>query len=287
MSSEFAAEHGAPGAQPPVGGRADQADDAVAPRRGGRRIVAGLPQGDGHDGRGLLADEVGEAADRVARGRPVDVLRVDDEPVELGVGLEEGQVGLDRRGHHRPRGAVALDRPAELGQQLRGDPVADRDVELGPVGEVPVDDGLARAGLGGDLLHAYARPVLADRGERGVDQLPAARGAVLVPPRIAPVAGTPGPRGSLIGRAVLVADRPWLRLAALGTVRDLLVRRASHRLGFHVTYGIAYCPYRPTHPTPEAPDRKSTRLNSSHPSISYAVFCLKKKKSTTDTPVER
>src|SRR5690348_17878615 len=29
------------------------------------------------------------------------------------------------------------------------------------------------------------------------------------------------------------------------------------------------------------PDRKSTRLNSSHPSISYAVFCLKKKKKKT------
>src|SRR5689334_24667772 len=28
-----------------------------------------------------------------------------------------------------------------------------------------------------------------------------------------------------------------------------------------------------------AEDRKSTRLNSSHSSISYAVFCLKKKKS--------
>src|SRR5438876_9581145 len=28
-------------------------------------------------------------------------------------------------------------------------------------------------------------------------------------------------------------------------------------------------------------DRKSTRLNSSHPSISYAVFCLKKKKLYT------
>src|SRR6266480_5477116 len=27
-------------------------------------------------------------------------------------------------------------------------------------------------------------------------------------------------------------------------------------------------------------DRKSTRLNSSHMSISYAVFCLKKKKTT-------
>src|SRR5690242_21521854 len=30
----------------------------------------------------------------------------------------------------------------------------------------------------------------------------------------------------------------------------------------------------------ELQDRKSTRLNSSHMSISYAVFCLKKKKTT-------
>src|SRR5690348_17492476 len=30
-------------------------------------------------------------------------------------------------------------------------------------------------------------------------------------------------------------------------------------------------------------DRKSTRLNSSHPSISYAVFCLKKKKKKNNT----
>src|SRR5207249_11387721 len=29
-------------------------------------------------------------------------------------------------------------------------------------------------------------------------------------------------------------------------------------------------------------DRKSTRLNSSHVSISYAVFCLKKKKNKTE-----
>src|SRR3712207_7744407 len=29
-------------------------------------------------------------------------------------------------------------------------------------------------------------------------------------------------------------------------------------------------------------DRKSTRLNSSHANISYAVFCLKKKKKTHD-----
>src|SRR5437868_7723780 len=37
---------------------------------------------------------------------------------------------------------------------------------------------------------------------------------------------------------------------------------------------------RDVHDRPDAPeaDRKSTRLNSSHVSISYAVFCLKKKK---------
>src|SRR3712207_7183235 len=31
-------------------------------------------------------------------------------------------------------------------------------------------------------------------------------------------------------------------------------------------------------------DRKSTRLNSSHANISYAVFCLKKKNHTSHTP---
>src|SRR5437899_6097737 len=34
------------------------------------------------------------------------------------------------------------------------------------------------------------------------------------------------------------------------------------------------------------PDRKSTRLNSSHLGISYAVFCLKKKKTATHVPRE-
>src|SRR2546426_8837494 len=35
----------------------------------------------------------------------------------------------------------------------------------------------------------------------------------------------------------------------------------------------------------QAGDRKSTRLNSSHLVISYAVFCLKKKKKIIDTEV--
>src|SRR5690348_18086642 len=34
-------------------------------------------------------------------------------------------------------------------------------------------------------------------------------------------------------------------------------------------------------------DRKSTRLNYSHPSISYAVFCLKKKKSARHPCISR
>src|SRR2546427_6639429 len=39
------------------------------------------------------------------------------------------------------------------------------------------------------------------------------------------------------------------------------------------TYGLSMCA--------ERVDRKSTRLNSSHSQISYAVFCLKKKKKST------
>src|SRR2546430_12784473 len=34
------------------------------------------------------------------------------------------------------------------------------------------------------------------------------------------------------------------------------------------------------------PDRKSTRLNSSHSQISYAVFCLKKKKKNLNIAIQ-
>src|SRR2546430_5589708 len=37
------------------------------------------------------------------------------------------------------------------------------------------------------------------------------------------------------------------------------------------------------HPAAGGGDRKSTRLNSSHSQISYAVFCLKKKKNSKQT----
>src|SRR2546422_5305253 len=58
---------------------------------------------------------------------------------------------------------------------------------------------------------------------------------------------------------------PRPRGAAVGVVRSLLLRDHG-----------------PDLPEPHVPaDRKSTRLNSSHGYISYAVFCLKKKKKTT------
>src|SRR5258705_3459392 len=51
----------------------------------------------------------------------------------------------------------------------------------------------------------------------------------------------------------------------------------THRL-CHEKTPLAAGPFRKV--PPKRRDRKSTRLNSSHLGISYAVFCLKKKKQT-------
>src|SRR5688572_31870338 len=63
--------------------------------------------------------------------------------------------------------------------------------------------------------------------------------------------------------------------------RPRLVRRRAHA-GHGQNRGRAAVPQVPVVSNPsglsEAVDRKSTRLNSSHSQISYAVFCLKKKK---------
>src|SRR5690242_21615135 len=54
-------------------------------------------------------------------------------------------------------------------------------------------------------------------------------------------------------------------------------------------YVPARCSHGMAHPSSRSDieDRKSTRLNSSHMSISYAVFCLKKKKSQNTTVQRR
>src|SRR3712207_6963529 len=51
--------------------------------------------------------------------------------------------------------------------------------------------------------------------------------------------------------------------------------------GSEVSPYITECPYCGTRLRKRA-DRKSTRLNSSHANISYAVFCLKKKNELVD-----
>src|SRR6266487_4749499 len=65
---------------------------------------------------------------------------------------------------------------------------------------------------------------------------------------------------------VMFALGRWPNVAGLG------LEAAGVR--FSDRHGIAVDPLSQTS-VPQ--DRKSTRLNSSHPSISYAVFCLKKK----------
>src|SRR5438876_5990212 len=66
-------------------------------------------------------------------------------------------------------------------------------------------------------------------------------------------------------RLATLLDKPAVdQTAALAQVDEVLgVEREVKRA--HITLLINI-------------DRKSTRLNSSHPSISYAVFCLKKKR---------
>src|SRR3712207_7067833 len=54
----------------------------------------------------------------------------------------------------------------------------------------------------------------------------------------------------------------------------------SYSNGFYSFYGTASSFY--FNALNDDQDRKSTRLNSSHANISYAVFCLKKKKITVN-----
>src|SRR5437870_8105654 len=67
-------------------------------------------------------------------------------------------------------------------------------------------------------------------------------------------------RSARVGRVAGLALASGRQLERLEEDAGHLLRRAEHEL-----------------------DRKSTRLNSSHVAISYAVFCLKKKKKKTNT----
>src|SRR3712207_8966076 len=87
------------------------------------------------------------------------------------------------------------------------------------------------------------------------------------------------PRSTLFPYTTLFRSRPRPRPVrpALRCGRQL----TQHSLGPNVTSTDGGRP--PAGRSPITPDRKSTRLNSSHANISYAVFCLKKKKNYTNT----
>src|SRR5690606_26917550 len=84
---------------------------------------------------------------------------------------------------------------------------------------------------------------------------------------------------------VLVRTQRCGKLQALHIiVRQWVVGRADTVLQCHIEAGRRFAAPGYTHQNDVRflVDRKSTRLNSSHVKISYAVFCLKKKKEIRD-----
>src|SRR3712207_8005691 len=92
------------------------------------------------------------------------------------------------------------------------------------------------------------------------------------------------PRSTLFPYTTLFRSRPTRvgpsHRESVGrfTAQDLAARVALE-LERSTSAEIAGGPDEPTAQPVRVGDRKSTRLNSSHANISYAVFCLKKKKN--------
>src|SRR5436189_4440416 len=64
------------------------------------------------------------------------------------------------------------------------------------------------------------------------------------------------------------------------TLAAIVLRKLDRELHVHQAHDIEAMRHGHRLPAQLRLDRKSTRLNSSHRCISYAVFCLKKKKKT-------
>src|SRR5690348_17515056 len=90
----------------------------------------------------------------------------------------------------------------------------------------------------------------------------------------------PPPRSTLFPYTTLFrskgADAP-----VGGSVNNFIVKSGGNNI-----HGLFFYDREPLD-LQSSKDRKSTRLNSSHPSISYAVFCLKKKNQVTKKSISR
>src|SRR3712207_6992760 len=88
------------------------------------------------------------------------------------------------------------------------------------------------------------------------------------------------PRSTLFPYTTLFRSRPEREIGAGAYFRGAAASAAGGG-GAHA--GGARLPGGPHPQRRERPDRKSTRLNSSHANISYAVFCLKKNNNAHST----
>src|SRR3712207_7886715 len=92
------------------------------------------------------------------------------------------------------------------------------------------------------------------------------------------------PRSTLFPYTTLFRSRDRTRLLPAGRVPWGRPRVLGHGLGHLVQEPAHRLELTGAEPMQDlATDRKSTRLNSSHANISYAVFCLKKKQKDHQT----
>src|SRR2546426_3531130 len=90
------------------------------------------------------------------------------------------------------------------------------------------------------------------------------------------------PRSTLFPYTTLFRSPPDAELPSYGGYRKAMgALQEARRPGDQAVHGEGH------ERAPLEQDRKSTRLNSSHLVISYAVFCLKKKKNRKNTHIWR
>src|SRR6266498_2093808 len=155
---------------------------------------------------------------------------------------------------------------------------------------VPVGNVVAWIGKPGEKVDGDGAGAPAPKGERS-----AVSGTRETSPKPAPA---PGPAATSVQPATLVAAppdasrvkaSPLAKRIAKDVGVDLKLVQGSGPGGRVIKRDLegasATAPVAPASAVPRTADRdrKSTRLNSSHVRISYAVFCLKKKKNTKQT----
>src|SRR5690349_22140467 len=87
----------------------------------------------------------------------------------------------------------------------------------------------------------------------------------------------PPPTSTLFPYTTLFRSNPRNRLVHLGVQARAIAEKATPPRNLVFLIDVSGSMAEPDK-LPLLQDRKSTRLNSSHVEISYAVFCLKKKK---------